>query len=210
MKKLIIFILLLLLIIPVSLFSGKRKYVKLKKGETLWRISKRYNIPLNTLKKINRIKNISKVKAGQKIYLPASKKKKKYRKKKKKITRLNIKLRRPVSGKILNNFNQGGNLIQCNGIEYLTKRHEKVRSALRGTVKYTGILRGYGKVVIIQYSPYISTIYAYLEKIHVKQGQKVNKNQVIGRTGKSNFNNNYVLHFELLRNGKPINPKYYF
>ena len=49
--------------------ESRPKYVILKKGETLWRISRKYNVSLNTLKKINKIRNISKVYAGTKIYL---------------------------------------------------------------------------------------------------------------------------------------------
>lgn len=201
MKKIILII---ILISPILLFAGKRKYVIIKKGETLWRISKRYNVSLKALKKINRIKNISKIKAGRKIYLSY------HYKKKKKSKKLNIKLIKPVNGKILNHFNEGKNLIQCNGIEFKTSKGAEIKSALSGTVEFTGTLRGYGKVIIIQYSNNISTIYAYLNKIIIKQGQKVNKNKIIGIAGKSNFINQYILHFELLKNGKPINPKWYF
>ncbi len=215
MKKIFI---ILILLCPLFLYAGKKRYVKIKKGETLWRISKRYNIPLARLKRINKIKNVSKINAGTKIYLSyktKSKKsytKKKYKKSKytKKNKKLYIKLKKPVNGKILNNFNQGGNLIQCNGIEYITKPNARVNAALKGTVKFTGTLRGYGKVVVIQYSNNISTIYAYLKKISVKQGQKIDRYQTIGITGKNNFTKKYVLHFELLKNGKPINPKWYF
>ncbi len=201
MKKIILII---ILISPILLFAGKRKYVIVKKGETLWRISKRYNVSLKALKKINRIKNVSKIKAGRKIYLSYP------YKKKKKSKKLNIKLIKPVNGKILNHFNEGKNLIQCNGIEFKTSKGAEIKSALSGTVKFTGIMRGYGKVIIIQYSNNISTIYAYLNKIIIKQGQKINKNKIIGIAGKSNFVNQYILHFELLRNNKPINPKWYF
>ena len=210
MKKVII---LLILLYPVLIFGAKRKYIILKKGETLWRIAKRYNVSVETLQKINKIKNASKVNAGTRIYLPYTKKRTKKIKKKSKtkyLPRLNIKLVHPVKGKILNNFNEGKNIVQCNGIEYITKKNTKVKSALSGTVKYTGNLRGYGNVVIIEHTKKITTIYAYLKIIKVKTGQKIRKNHLIGIAGRNNSRNQYVLHFQLLRNNKPINPKYYF
>ncbi len=200
MKKIIIIIFLLY---PLLVFGAKRRYVIIKKGETLWRIAKRHHVSVKTLKKINNIRDVSKVNAGTRIYLS-------YAKKKKPPSKLKIKLTPPVKGKILNNFNEGKDLVQCNGIEYITKRNAYVKPALSGTVKYTGNMRGYGNVIIIQHSTRVTTIYAYLDKIKVKTGQKVQKNHVIGMTGKNNSKNKYVLHFELLRNGKPINPKYYF
>ncbi len=209
MKKLIV---LLILLFPLLVFGAKRRYVVLKKGETLWRIAKRYNVSVKTLQKINKIKNVSKINAGTRIYLPYTKKNAKKIKKESmpKYSRLNIKLTHPVKGKILNNFNEGRNVVQYNGIEYITKKNTKVSSALSGTVKYTGNMRGYGNIVIIQHSKSVATIYAYLNKIKVKTGQKVQRNHVIGLTGKSSSKNQYILHFELLRNGKPVDPKYYF
>ncbi len=201
MKKLIIIIILLF---PLLVSGAKRKYHILKKGETLWRISRRYRVPVKDLKKINRIKNISKINAGKRIYLSYKKKKSR----KKKYSKLKIKLTKPVKGKIINQFKEGVNLVQCNGIEYATGKNARVRSALSGTVKYTGNMRGYGNIVIIQHTKYVTTIYAYLSKIKVKTGQKVNKEQAIGIAGKNKSKN--ILHFELLNHGKPINPRYYF
>ncbi len=203
MKKLII---LLIILYPLLVIGAKRKYHVLKKGETLWRISRRYKVSVDNLKKINKIKNTSKVNAGTRIYLSYPNKKKP----KKTYSRLNIKLKMPVQGKIMNQFNEGKNLVQCRGIEYATKKNATVRSALPGTVKYTGNMQGYGNVVIIQYTKNVTTSYAYLHIIHVRVGQKIQKYQTIGITGMNNSKKQYVLHFELLKNGKPINPKYYF
>ena len=209
MRKLIIIIILLF---PLLVSGAKRKYHILKKGETLWRISRQYKVTIKNLKKINKIKNNSKIHAGKRIYLSYYKKKRpKYYKKKrpkKPYSKLKIKLTKPVKGKIINQFKEGVNLVQCNGIEYATGKNARVRSALSGTVKYIGNMRGYGNVVIIQHTKYITTVYAYLSKINVQTGQKVKKKQAIGTTGKNNSKN--ILHFELLNHEKPINPKYYF
>lgn len=191
----------ILLILPMILQSKQNNYVIIKKGETLWRISKRYNIPLETLCAINKIKDKSKVKAGTKIYL--------YPKETNPVV-LKLKLSKPVEGSILNGFNQGKNIIQNNGIEFRTLKAAPVKAVEQGVVKYSGNMRGYGNVIIIEHSYSISMIYAYLDKILVKNGTKVKKEEVIGTVGKNNFNDLPILHFELLNNGKPINPIQYF
>ncbi len=191
------------ILIPVLSESKKntRNYVILKKGETLWRISKRYNIPLKELCRINNIKDVTKIKAGTKIYL---------RKKIRKPLKLNISLQMPVKGRVIKHFGTGKSIIQLNGIEIKGKRWAKVRASADGIVKFTGPLRGYGKVIIIQHTSDISMVYAYLDKIYVKLNQKVRKGEVIGRLGKDYLNRNNVLHFELLKNGQPIDPLKYF
>ncbi len=208
-KNLVIILMLLIFFTHLNA-KPRRRYVRLKKGETLWRISHRYKIPVETLKRINNIKDISKLKVGQKIYL-YKKSKKRYKKQKiKKRTNLHIKLKYPVNGTIVSDFGKGENLTQLNGIDFKTKKHSYVRAAYSGIVKYTGKIRGYGKVIIVQSSKNISMIYANLDKIFVKKNQKIVKTQKLGTVGKSSICKDYVLHFELLSNGEPINPKKYF
>lgn len=201
MKRLLIIILFLL---PVLLLAGSRKYIIIKKGDTLWSISKKYNVPLDTLCQINKIKDKTAIKTGMRLYLTA-----KPVKKKTTIKKLSLKLAKPINGQILNKYNEGNNVIQCNGIEFQSSRNSHVKCSYKGTVKYTGSLRGYGKVIIIEHTPKVSTIYAYLSRIMVSKGTQVNKNQAIGIVGENNITTDNVLHFELLYNGKPINPIWY-
>lgn len=186
--------------------NSKRDYVILKKGETLWRISKRYNVPLKELCRINNIKDVTKVKAGTRIYL----RKRLYKRNTPKRPKLNISLQLPVRGKIIKHFGKGKSIIQLNGIEIKGRNRARVRASASGIVKFAGSLRGYGKVIIIQHTSDVSMVYAYLDKIYVKLNQKVRKGEVIGRLGKDYLNRNNVLHFELLKNGQPIDPLKYF
>ncbi len=206
-KALICIIVLLIYLLPFSYLESKKRrtrdYVILRKGETLWRIAKRYNCSVKKLCKINNIKDVTKIKAGTKIYL-------KRKKLAKKIYNLNISLKLPVEGKIIKHFGYGKSVIQLNGIEIKGKRKAKVRASASGIVKFAGPLRGYGKVIIIQHSTDISMVYAYLDKIYVRINQKVKKGEIIGRLGKDYLNRVNVLHFELLKNGQPIDPVKYF
>ena len=101
-------------------------------------------------------------------------------------------------------------MTQINGIDFKVSRKSYVKAAYSGVVKYTGRIRGYGNVIIVQSSKRISMIYANLDKIFVKKNQKIFRRQNIGIVGKSSISKEYILHFELLSNGRPINPKKYF
>lgn len=67
-----------------------------------------------------------------------------------------------------------------------------------------GLLR-YGKLVIIKHNKSYLSAYAHNEKLLVKEGEWVKINQPISTMGSSGTNRT-MLHFEIRRNGKPVNP----
>ncbi len=185
--------------------SSKKMYVILKKGETIWRIAKRYGCSVAYLCRINNITDVSKVKAGSRIYIrkESSKEKKVYKK-------LSLSLKLPVKGEIIKKFGVGENIVQLNGIEIKGRPMARVVSSSPGIVKFVGPLRGYGNVVIVQYNSEVSMVYAYLDKIFVSLDKKIEMGQQIGKLGKDYLKRNNILHFELLRDGQPIDPLNYF
>lgn len=68
----------------------------------------------------------------------------------------------------------------------------------------------YGKVIYIDHGYGYKTIYAHLSKIKVRQGQSVKRGDVIGLVGNTGRSAGPHLHYEVLRNDKPVNPIYYY
>jgi murein DD-endopeptidase MepM/ murein hydrolase activator NlpD len=66
---------------------------------------------------------------------------------------------------------------------------------------------GYGKHVVVQHANGYSTLYAHLSGFEVKPGQYVPAGQVLGTIGKTGRATGYHLHYEVRRNGTPINPR---
>lgn len=76
-------------------------------------------------------------------------------------------------------------------------------------IKYSR--RGYGNCITIDHGFGYETIYGHLNKILVEKGSKVKRGQVIGEVGNSGFSTGPHLHYEIHRDGIPVNPvNYYF
>ena len=93
------------------------------------------------------------------------------------------------------------------GIDYAASTGTAVWSTARGRVAFAGRKGGYGKLVEIEHANGYRTRYAHLSRIHVRRGQKVEKQQSIGRVGTTGRSTGPHLHYELLKNGRHMNPR---
>ena len=76
-------------------------------------------------------------------------------------------------------------------------------------VNTSGYGGGYGKYVIIDHGGGYRTMYAHLNKVAVVKGQQVTRGQEIGLAGNTGRSYGAHLHFEIRRNGVPVNPLSY-
>jgi len=114
-----------------------------------------------------------------------------------------VKWRWPVRGKILHRFSAKSGK---KGLGISGKSGQRIVAAAAGRVVYSGSgLRGYGKLIIIKHNDTYLSAYANNKKILVNEQQKVKSGQHIADMG-SNGANKTMLHFEIRKNGKPVNP----
>lgn len=92
------------------------------------------------------------------------------------------------------------------GVDIAAPSGTPVRAADEGTVLYAGWYGGYGKLVVLDHGQGVSTLYAHLSKILVTVGQRVAQHQLIGRVGSTGYSTGPHLHFEVRRNGRPVDP----
>ena len=69
---------------------------------------------------------------------------------------------------------------------------------------------GYGNKIIIDHGYGYKSVYAHMSKFAVRRGTKVKRGQLIGYVGNSGLSTSPHLHYEVHRNGKKVNPIYYF
>ncbi len=80
-----------------------------------------------------------------------------------------------------------------------------------GTVReVTSEHSGYGKMISIDHGYGYSTLYAHLSGFNVKEGQKVKRGEIIGFVGNSGTSTAPHLHYEVHKNGEPVNPQYFY
>ena len=112
----------------------------------------------------------------------------------------------PAAGKVVSGFSETANL---KGVDIAGKLGEPVLASAPGRVVYSGSgLRGYGKLIIIKHNDTYLSAYAHNSEILVKEGQAVVKGQKIGEMGDSDADQ-VMLHFEIRRLGKPVDPLKY-
>lgn len=95
------------------------------------------------------------------------------------------------------------------GIDIDGDKGDPVRAANDGEVLYTGWLRGYGQVVILDHGGDLTTVYAHLSKIETQESSKVSRGDLIGRVGSTGVATGNHLHFEVRVNGNAVNPMKY-
>lgn len=111
----------------------------------------------------------------------------------------------PSSGKMIAPFSEAGN----KGLDFSGKVGDPVTAASDGKVVYAGSgLRGYGELVIVKHNATFLSAYAHNRKILVKEGQSVTRGQKIAEMGNSD-SESVKLHFEIRKQGKPIDPMQY-
>lgn len=95
------------------------------------------------------------------------------------------------------------------GIDIAALEGTPIRAAANGTVSYAGKKSGYGRIVEIDHGFGYSTVYAHAKDITVRNGQRVNRGDVIGKVGRSGLATSPNLHYEVLVNDRPVNPRNY-
>lgn len=108
----------------------------------------------------------------------------------------------PANGQVITSFTEGGS----KGIALAGVQGEAIYAAEQGRVVYSGNgLRGYGNLVIVKHPEDFITAYAHNRSIMVKEGQTVKRGQKIAELGMTDADRP-MLHFEVRRGGKPIDP----
>ena len=92
------------------------------------------------------------------------------------------------------------------GIDISTDRGQPVYATADGTVATASRRGEYGNLIVLNHAFGLSTRYGHLSRFHVGVGQQVKRGEVIGYVGSTGRSTGSHLHYEILVNGKLINP----
>jgi murein DD-endopeptidase MepM/ murein hydrolase activator NlpD len=96
------------------------------------------------------------------------------------------------------------------GVDIGASRGTFIRAPAGGTVAFVGWRSGYGRTIVIDHGHQISTVYGHLAKPDVIRGQTVEEGAGIGLIGATGHASGPHLHYEVLVNGRPVNPRLVF
>ena len=216
MKKFLLFVLL------VSFFTGcavrigqpKREekrgvYHTVKKGETLYRIALTYGVPVDRIKKVNRLKSNT-IEIGDRLFIPGANEIKSIEPLKKAPPKEKYPIVKkgepkkgtflwPAKGQIALPFGKDGNI----GIDILLPPQEKVYPSREGKIFFVGKTKEVGNTVIVDHFDGYYTIYGKDIELKVKEGEVVNQEKVLGIMLDKE---SPVLHFEIRKGTQPVNP----
>lgn len=111
-----------------------------------------------------------------------------------------IRLQWPADGRVAGSFAPPAE----KGLRIEVPAGGKVRAAAAGWAIHVGTLRGYGQLVIVKHNDDWLTVYGNLDRLLVKEGDRIAAGQDIGSMSRAS-----ELHFEVRGNGKPVNPASY-
>ena len=200
---------------------AKGIYHEVQKGDTLWRISQSYQVPVQTISAVNKLTSPSNLQAGQLLFIPTSGIRPTVQ-----VPPVLTSVKRPpapapvekaaasrfswpVRGKVVSRYGQSTPLGKNKGMNIAAQEGTPVLASAAGQVSFAGDgLKGYGKTIILDHGE-LQTVYAHNRELLVKPGDRVRAGQPIAWVGKTGRVPHPTLHFEIRRGNRTLNPANY-
>jgi hypothetical protein len=185
-----------------SRYSNNVTY-RVHKGDSLYKISRRFDCSVNELARLNKISSSGGIRAGMVLRIPSCRKTG-CGKGSREIQRgygTELEFTWPLK-RVLHVERDTGPGMRTGGVMIKGARGDSVLSAADGAVEKIGEMRGYGTYVILSHEGRYVSVYARLKDIRVREGDKVASGSSIARISSEDG----TIIFEIGRSGKPVDP----
>lgn len=180
-------------------------YHRVERGQSLWSIAKSYDYDIEDLARANDISDTTKIEVGQSIFIPN----------RKNVIRPISKgttddFMWPLRGRVIHTFGSVTGTIINKGINIESVMTAEVVAARSGKVTFcSDDFENYGKTLIIDHEDGFFTVYARVQEIITRLGEKVQKGEVVARVSSGGQGKGSYLHFEIRKKHLPQNPYFY-
>ncbi len=183
--------------------QGAGVYHPLERGMTLYMLSKSYNVPLDTLMAANEIVDPTSIPAGTQIFVPGATEMLPL---KPPVGRQGPVFSWPLRGRVTSPFGSTSKRKRHAGLDIDGDSGEEIRAAADGRVARIADNARYGLLVVVEHDGGYATWYGHASGLLVGKGDHVGRGQVIALVGKTGNAHGSHLHFEIRRNGAPVDP----
>jgi murein DD-endopeptidase MepM/ murein hydrolase activator NlpD len=192
-------------VLPASIQGVPGIHHRVLAGQTLWRISKIYNVDIDDILRLNRLSENATIEIGQLLLIPQP------------LSPQNELLKSggddfvwPLKGRVIAGFGSNYGNLMNKGINIQAQAGANILAARSGKVVfYANNFGNFGKIIIIDHGDGLRSVYSRASEILVRAGENVQRGQLIGRVGSSIRNKNSYLHFEIRRGSLAQNPLFY-
>ncbi|MCX5693907.1 MAG: peptidoglycan DD-metalloendopeptidase family protein [Candidatus Omnitrophica bacterium] len=178
---------------------------RVEAGQTLWRISRIYDVDIDDIIRLNHISEDATVEIGQVLLIPN------------RVSGQNIPVKSsgddfiwPLKGRVISGFGVTYHNLINKGINIQASAGSNILAARSGRVVFCSNNFGnYGKTIIIDHGDGLRSVYARASEIFVQPGENIQRGTLVGRVGSSVRDKNNYLHFEIRKGAMPQNPLFY-
>lgn len=185
-------------------------------GETLTSICKAYNKSVEAIRSVNGLSENEILEPGQQVFLPGCVPLRTPRPKPRDSEQPMVQRYRgprrvgliwPLKGEVLVKYRQPIVGVPSEGITIAASTGSAVWAVQDGTVMFcSNNFLGLGKVVILEHSSGMKSLYSHLAETLVKEGERIQQGDVIGQAGKSGRADRPQLHLRIYKNGQTLDP----
>jgi len=183
-------------------------------GQTLWRIARAYDVPLDALMEANGIDDPTHVEVGTPIFVPGARATIDVAPYPSPVPGLHFRPEPsadfvwPVAGgEFMRPFGEPRRHHRHAGIDIRGAKGQEILAARAGTVAFCGGTHGgYGTMVVLDHGDGVQTLYAHAQKVLVKTGDSVSRGQPIALVGRTGNATTEHCHFELRLENRAVDP----